>query len=183
MQKQLAFLEDSPPKGFKYFPDFISVAEEKKLLAFLQSLDWKNIHMHGVIAKRKVVHFGMDYYYDSRTFSPTTPAPKELQFLIKRAAKALKVAPQSIKEILISYYPVGAPIGWHRDAPMFESVFGVSLENSCTMKFRSDSGNYKTELEPRSGYIIEGEARWKWQHHIPAVKTERYSITMRTMKD
>ncbi|WP_408095515.1 alpha-ketoglutarate-dependent dioxygenase AlkB [Peredibacter sp. HCB2-198] len=182
MQKQLSFLENSQPKGLHYFPEFISVEEEKKLITFLQSLDWKNIHMHGVIAKRKVVHFGMDYYYDSRTFSPTTPAPKELHFLIKRAADKLKIDPGEIKEILISYYPVGAPIGWHRDAPMFESVFGVSLLNPCTMKFRSDSGNYKMELAPRSGYILEGEARWKWQHHIPAVKIERYSITMRTMK-
>jgi alkylated DNA repair dioxygenase AlkB len=30
--------------------------------------------------------------------------------------------------VLVSYYPSGATIGWHRDAPVFGDVVGVSLE-------------------------------------------------------
>lgn len=183
MTEQLSMIEEKGPDGFKYFPDFISINEEQKLLAFLRTLDWQNIHMHGVIAKRKVVHFGLDYAYDSRSLSPTTPPPDELQFLLKRAAKLLKVKPNDFKEILITYYPVGSQIGWHRDAPMFESLFGISLSGMCKFKLRKEKQLYVTELKSRSGYIIQGEARWKWQHHIPAVKEERYSITLRTLKN
>ena len=183
MPKQLALLEENGPEGFQYLPDFLSNEEELILLSFVQTLDWENIHMHGVIAKRKVVHFGMDYSYDTRRVSPTTPAPPVLTFLIDRAAKVMKVKPEDLKEILISYYPVGAPIGWHRDAPMFESVFGVSLGNECVMKFRSENESFKKVLEPRAAYVIQGPARWNWQHHIPAVKEERYSITFRTLNN
>ena len=37
---------------------------------------------------------------------------------------------------LINEYPPGAPIGWHRDAPQYDIVFGVSLLSACRMMFR-----------------------------------------------
>lgn len=175
-------IHDEAPQGFHYYPDIISPKEELNLLAFFKTLNWQNIHMHGVIAKRKVVHFGLDYAYDSRTLSPTKEAPEEIKFVIDRAAICLKVKPKDIREILITYYPVGSQIGWHRDAPLFESLFGLSLGGHCSFKLRKETTVYNTELEPRSGYIMQGEARWNWQHHIPAVKEERYSITLRTLK-
>jgi alkylated DNA repair dioxygenase AlkB len=45
-------------------------------------------------------------------------------------------------------------------------------------------GEYETyalELEPRSAYILGGEARSRWQHMIPAVKALRYSLSFRTV--
>ena len=38
------------------------------------------------------------------------------------------------------------------------------------------------ELEPRSGYVLAGESRTAWQHHVPPAKTLRYSITFRTLR-
>ncbi len=38
-------------------------------------------------------------------------------------------------------------------------------------------------LEPRSAYVLDGEARWRWQHHIPAIAAPRYSITFRTLRE
>jgi hypothetical protein len=37
---------------------------------------------------------------------------------------------------LINEYRPGAPIGWHRDAPQYEVVAGLSLLSACHMKFR-----------------------------------------------
>jgi alkylated DNA repair dioxygenase AlkB len=37
-------------------------------------------------------------------------------------------------------------------------------------------------LDPRSGYVLAGDARTKWQHHVPPAKSERYSITFRTLR-
>jgi alkylated DNA repair dioxygenase AlkB len=41
---------------------------------------------------------------------------------------------------------------------------------------------FEQPLEPRSGYVLDGPARWSWQHSIPATKEERFSITFRTLR-
>ena len=82
-------------------------------------------------------------------------------------------------------YPPGAPIGWHRDAPQFEIVIGVSLAGACRMRLKPWKGEGKIiylVLEPRSIYVIQGKARWHYQHSIPPVEETRYSITFRTMR-
>ncbi len=88
---------------------------------------------------------------------------------------------------LITEYQEGTPIGWHRDAPHFDIVVGVSQAGPCVMRFRPrgikpDRNNVVTlELAPRSAYVMRGAIRWDWQHSIPPTKARRYSITMRTL--
>lgn len=41
---------------------------------------------------------------------------------------------------------------------------------------------YKTDLAPRSLYVLAGTARFRWQHAIPPVQTLRYSLTFRTAR-
>jgi alkylated DNA repair dioxygenase AlkB len=36
-------------------------------------------------------------------------------------------------------------------------------------------------LQPRSIYILAGEARTDWEHSIPPLNALRYSITFRTL--
>ena len=31
-------------------------------------------------------------------------------------------------------------------------------------------------------YVLDGAARWQWQHAIPPGRAERYSITFRTLR-
>jgi alkylated DNA repair dioxygenase AlkB len=95
--------------------------------------------------------------------------------------------PADLVQILVSRYPGGAGIGWHRDAPMFGSkVAGVSLGAPARMRFqRSVRGAREVaavELEARSAYLLAGAARWSWQHSIPAAKDLRYSVTFRTLR-
>lgn len=42
--------------------------------------------------------------------------------------------------------------------------------------------SFEIGLEPRSGYVLADEVRWKWQHSIPATKELRSSITSRTLR-
>lgn len=88
--------------------------------------------------------------------------------------------------MLVTEYPPGAVIGWHRDAAAFDFVVGVSLLGSCQFKFRRGEGKARESVglivEPRSAYILDGPARTQWQHSIPPTKTERYSITFRTLR-
>lgn len=41
---------------------------------------------------------------------------------------------------------------------------------------------FEQPLERRSGYVLSGAARSAWQHSIPAVAQERYSVTFRTVR-
>ena len=143
--------------------------------------------MHGRAAKRTVRHYGLRYDYDSGEHVPTDPLPTELHPLRERCAGLMEREPEDLVQILVTRYPPGAGIGWHRDAPMFGSrIAGVSLGAPCRMRFqRTVAGTRRVaevELAPRSAYLLSGKARWSWQHSIPATKDLRYSVTFRTLK-
>src|SRR5688572_14389898 len=168
--------------GFKYQPELISIEEAESLLDNIRNLRFCQIRMHGVIARRRVIHYGWDYGYNSWKITPALPIPDFLLPLRQKAADFAHVEPSTLAEVLVTEYPPGAGIGWHRDAPMFGLVVGVSLVNSCRFRFRRGPGqkafiNYI--LEPRSAYVLDGEARHGWQHSISPVKKPRYSIAFR----
>jgi alkylated DNA repair dioxygenase AlkB len=95
---------------------------------------------------------------------------------------------------LINEYPPGAPIGWHRDAPQYDIVAGISLLSECRMKFRPyrvpdeaarpspRRSTNEIALARRSAYIMTGDSRAGYEHHIPAVASLRYSVTFRTFR-
>ena len=175
------------PPGFVYTPDFLTPDEEHALLAEIETYPFHEVRMRGQIARRTVIHFGWDYDYEGWKIHPTAPPSPQLRALADRCATAAEIEPESLQQFLIARYPPGATIGWHRDAPMFGSpVIGVSLLSPCTMKLRRKIGEtYEVEkqiLEPRSLYLLGGEARTKWQHSIPPIKELRYSISMRTLR-
>ncbi len=114
------------------------------------------------------------------------PLPTWLVPLRARGAALAGVDAAALVEALVQHYPVGATIGWHRDAPAFGLVVGISLGSAARLRFRRGStGRWTTwelELAPRSAYVLAGEARRSWQHSIPPTKGERYSITFRTLR-
>lgn len=178
--------EEPRPAGFGYVPDFLTTAEEGEIVAAVEALAFQEVRMHGVVARRTVVHFGWDYDYSGWKIHPTDPPPDWLRALRERSAAAASVEPERLEQFLIARYPPGASIGWHRDAPMFGSpVLGLSLLSPARMRFRRgkppDVENVTHVLEPRSLYVLDGAARTVWQHHIPPTKEMRYSITMRTV--
>ena len=181
-------LERPPaPSGLVYRPDLISEAEEQQALAVLEAMEFSTITMHGRTARRTVRHFGRDYGYESWQLVPTDPLPDELAWLADRAGSLAGLDPDDFAQILISRYPPGSTIGWHRDAPMFGAkVVGISLASACRMRFQRGKGPARQVAEvilaPRSGYVLAGAARYAWQHSIPPIKALRYSITFRTLK-
>jgi DNA oxidative demethylase len=170
-----------------YRPEFLSRAEETALLTRLESLDFAEIRMKGVVARRTAVRYGMGYGYDRRRSTPgAEPVPRWLVPLRDRCAILARLDGAELVQVLIQRYPPGAPIGWHRDSPSYEVVVGASLLSAARMRFRRGSPdsreNYEITLEPRSAYVLAGPARWTWEHHIPAAKELRYSITFRTLR-
>jgi alkylated DNA repair dioxygenase AlkB len=184
------------PEGFVYRPDLISVEEEQALVREINQLEFHEVKMHGVVARRRTRHFGLSYDYDTRKVKAGTPMPEFLVALRERLSGLTEIDPAEFFEVLLSEYSEGAGIGWHRDAPMFGVVAGISLLSACRMKLRpqpspSTSREQATSkrvkpleqiLEPRSGYLLQGTVRWQWQHHIPPTEQLRYSITYRTLR-
>src|SRR4029450_7577213 len=124
-----------------------------------------------------------------------SPLPAFLLPLRDQVASWANLDPLAFAMALINEYRPGAPIGWHRDAPQYGIVAGISLLAACRMKFRPyvspSAGRTNSEprratheitLERRSAYLITGIARGDYEHHIPAVEALRYSITFRTLR-
>ena len=176
----------SPPDGFRYVADFIDSEEEAALLGTVRSLEYASVEMRGQVARRRAAHFGWRYGYESWRIEPGPPIPEAFHPLRARAAALITVPEDDLAEVLVTEYPPGAGIGWHRDAPQFGTVVGVSLASACRMRFQRGTGETREtramELAPRSAYVLAGEVRWAWQHTIPATKTTRYSITLRTLR-
>ena len=188
-----AMFEPDLPEGFVYRDQFISAAEESELASNISATEFSNFEMRGAIARRRVAFFG--HSYAEGNTSP--PIPAFLLTLRERLAEWAQVKPSAFAMALINEYRPGAPIGWHRDAPQYDIIAGVSLLAACRMKLRpyvspgalarqSRRSPRKTTHEimllPRSAYIIRGEARSAYEHSIPPVADLRYSITFRTLR-
>ena len=181
---------DAPP-GFRYRAELIGEAEEQALVEQIGAVQFSTFEMHGVIARRRVAFFGQSY--DARG-TVALPLPEFLLAIRSRLAEWVGIEADAFAMALINEYREGAPIGWHRDAPQYQLVAGLSLLASCTMKFRpyvSPSAvpgravrraTHEVLLERRSAYVLSGEARSAFEHHIPPASQLRYSVTFRTLR-
>lgn len=174
------------PEGFLYQPNFLTETEESDLLRRIQKLEFGVYDFRGYIAKRRVLAFGGGYDFSTRRMTVASEAIPDFLISIRdRAAAVAGMTADEIGHAMITEYSIGAPIGWHRDAPQFEAIIGISLRSSCRMRFKphQDEGKIVSILlEPRSIYVMRGVARSRFQHSIPAVKDLRYSITFRTLR-
>lgn len=174
------------PEGLRYIPALLDVDEECNLLERLTTLVYGEVRMRGQVARRVVRHYGVGYAFESATVTPAEPIPTWLSGVHVKCAGLLGVPVGALVEALVTQYPPGATIGWHRDAPAFGEVVGVSLASPCALRFQRGAGKqrrvFEQRLEPRSAYVLTGPVRTRWQHSIPAVAAARYSITFRTIR-
>jgi alkylated DNA repair dioxygenase AlkB len=177
---------DLPP-GMAYRPDFVGRAEEAQLLAWLATLPFEPFLFRGYEARRQVVSFGWRYDSNRARLEPAEPIPRRLADLKDRAEAFAGLDPGDLQQVLVNEYQEGAPIGWHRDRPIFDRVVGVSLGAACPFRLRrrTDTGFERITLtiEPRSAYVLDGPARNAWEHSIPPVAAHRYSVTFRSFRD
>ena len=148
------------------------------------------MQFHEFQAKRKVASFGFDWNFDTQSLTKGKEIPVLFNPLIEKLATRLSIKSTDFGEILITEYPVGSVINWHRDAPPFDTIVGISLLADCIFKLRphdkAKQGRHSVitfPLKRRSMYIMKSEARTAWQHSIAPVKAIRYSITFRTLKE
>ena len=133
---QLQLFARDLPEGFVYRPEFISPEEERTLEGTIEQLSFAQIKMHGAIAKRRAAHFGRGYEYESGRIAHGAEIPDFFLPLRARVGEFAGRDAEQFAELLVTDYPTGAGIGWHRDAPAFDIVVGVSRVSECTMQFR-----------------------------------------------
>jgi alkylated DNA repair dioxygenase AlkB len=174
------------PEGFVFELDFITPAEERALLDEIARLPLEEAKYKQYTARRRIAYFGFGYDFTSNRLGEAPPAPPFLAPLRDKVAAWMGVAPAELEQALVTEYRPGTPLGWHRDAPDFGRVAGVSLGGWARMRLRrypaANDESIVLELAPRSAYQMKGAARWRWQHSIPATRELRYSITFRTLR-
>ena len=177
------------PSGLEYRDDLVSVAEEAALLERFAQLEVTPLVLHGVPSRRLTHAFGVGYDFGTRDTTDVEPIPDYLAELRNRSAEFAGVDPESFVEALVSRYPPGATISWHKDVLVFGGVVvGVSLGSACVMRFQRKAAGgerrvFEQPLAPRSAYALTGAARWVWQHSIPPVEEERWSVTFRQLAE
>ncbi len=177
------------PSGLLYEKELLTRAEEVALLEQFATLRFANASYREWTARRRVVSYGGRFDFERNVLVDAEPLPAFLQPLRERLAAWCGIAPGDFRQMLISEYSPGTPLGWHRDAPCFETVVGVSLGGVARMRWRPyppQASNARAvctvDLAPRSAYVMRQAARWDWQHAVSPTKALRYSVTMRTLR-
>ena len=177
------------PEGLAYEPGFLSRDEEQALIALVRALPLHAAIYKQYTARRRVASFGGSYDYDDNKLLPAQPLVQELHPLRARVARWAGVEPETLTHVLVAEYAPGTPLGWHRDVPEHEEVFGVSLGSTAVLRFRPwppidprRADIVKLRAAPRSIYAMRGPARWAWQHSVAPVDELRWSVTMRTAR-
>jgi alkylated DNA repair dioxygenase AlkB len=174
------------PEGFAYRPEFLSPDEEARLASWMAALPFQPFQFHGYEGKRRVISFGWQYDFTRSHLTKAENMPAELAAVRAGAAAVAGVEPRDRQQCRLIEYLPGAPIGWHRDRPVFETVLGISLLAPCAFRLRRRVAEgferAAVELAPRSIYRLSGVVRSQWEHSIPPVKQRRYSITFRNFR-
>lgn len=174
-QGQLFGPAQALPEGFILVPEFIDAAEERVLLQEIGELPLEAARYRQYTARRRIALF------EHRL-------PEFLQPLRVRIAAWMGLPAEALQHAPVNEYRPGTPLGWHRDAPDYERVAGVSLGGWARMRLRPYPPTkppalvLNLNLAPRSAYRMEGTARWGWQHSISATRELRYSVTFRTFR-
>ncbi len=155
-------------------PHYITPFEETNLLRIIDNQPWMTD------LKRRVQHYGYRYDYKARRATEDLKIG-ELPEWLKSYTEALSDnslfdAPPD--QVIINEYLPGQGISPHIDCvPCFgEKIASLSLGSACIMKFTNTQTHEKIPLllEPCSLIILSGDARYTWQHGIPARKTDNY---------
>jgi alkylated DNA repair protein (DNA oxidative demethylase) len=172
------------PSGLEFREEFVSPAEETRLIEEAARLPFRPFEFQGWTGNRETVSFGRRYDFNQARITPAPPIPDFLLPLRERATGFAGLGAGEFEQALVIRYGVGAGIGWHRDRPVFDKVFGLSLLSPCMLRFRrrraNDFERFALGAPPRSAYLLTGEIRRAWEHSIAPMEVMRYSITFRS---
>lgn len=181
-----------PVPGLHYISNYLNQTEQEQLISLIDQQPWITD------LKRRVQHYGYRYDYSRKRIDSSLylgALPNWIQPLATQLHDE-KWFSSPPNQLIINEYQPGQGISKHIDCvPCFgETIASISLGSPCIMVFTHPSSNEQIPwlLEPCSLLIMKAEARYEWQHSIPARKsdvyqeqkikrTRRMSLTFRTV--
>ena len=160
--------------GLHYVATYLDRDEQSHLLEVIDQQPW-NTEL-----RRRVQHYGYRYDYKKRSVTESDylgPLPRWLVALAEHMQRAgwLDTLPD---QVIINEYQPGQGIASHVDCiPCFgDTIVSLSLGSPCVMMFSSLITAMQTEIfvEPGSLIVMQGEARHRWRHGIPARKNDMF---------
>ena len=160
---------------------------EHSLIAHLAATDLSPFRFQGWLGNRKTKSFGWRYDFDDASFSRPNPFPNGS----RRSAKPPRRSPvcaRRISSTCFSPVTIQAPesAGTGTATCSRRSSGSRSDRRPCFASDAARPGGFdraSVDLEPRSIYLLSGEARWDWEHRITPGDRLRFSITFRALSD
>ncbi len=181
------------PPGARLLDDWITAAEEERLLGTIDASPWRDD------LQRRVQHYGWRYDYRARSVDASMslgPLPSWADALARRIA-AEGHDTRAPDQVIVNEYLPGQGITRHVDCiPCFGPVvLSLTLGSRCVLDLYAPVTRQHLPLPllQRSLLVLSGASRLQWAHAIAArqsdviegVKTprgRRVSLTFRTVK-
>ena len=172
----MSLFDECLPEGLGYTPMWIGVDQQASLLQLIDTSKWS------VDLGRRTQHYGRRYNYSTGRVEGLDSAP-QLPTLFNDLAERLyeeRVMQKIPDQVIVNEYLVDATatqgIAAHKDhvQDFGPVIVTLSLLEGWAMRFTREGHNYVDHLlEPGSIAVLEGEARYEWEHSIPPRKFER----------
>lgn len=170
------------PNGFYYFPNFLTSEEENQIMEYLNNnSEWFSVIPN--TKSRKVIHYGYEYPYQMAALSKSNSNAnlKKIQDIPEIFAKIIKkvydipnlitlLDKYDFDQLIINKYDPGQGISPHIDSTKFfdKIIVCITIGSGINIEFQKLNSNNKFEayVEPKSLYVMSGDARYKWTHSI-----------------
>ena len=154
--------------GLCYVHSYLNHSEQEALLQAIDQQPWLTAW------KRRTQQYGYQHQARPHALQPLAPLPTWLATLGQRLQQEgwLSQAPQ---QVTINEYEPGQGIARHRDCRCFGATIAViSLLSPCVMVWTPTPPGHSVPvlLYPGSLLLLQGEARSRWRHSIPARQSD-----------
>jgi alkylated DNA repair protein alkB family protein 8 len=162
-------METAVPGLFLYH-DFFSESLEEELINEIDSHTWV------VDYNRRLQYYG--YRNELETPYGLVRIPIAMPPLIYKLSQDIveqKIVSTQPDQVIINEYAPGEGLRPHKDRNYFENqICGVNLGSGCIMRYIKISGGDVVDVEVprRSVYVMQDDARYKWNHSIPSRKKD-----------
>ncbi len=160
--------------GLTHIRDYINKDEQNKLLDIIDQAEWSPI------LKRRVQHYGYRYNYKKGLLTSSSylgALPDWAQSLANKFS-ADGLTATALDQVIVNEYKPGQGITSHIDCvPCFgNTIISLSLGSSCIMDLTHSITKEKVSLflSPGTVIVLQGEARYDWEHRIAARKKDKY---------
>ena len=166
--------------GLGYCPNFLEPDRIGQLVECLSHLEWNPVIRRSGVVKREEIWAGIHSDPRSRRVTVEPPPPRlvvDVGHSIERFLGLL----QPFDSYLMNRYPVGGSISPHTDDARYGApIVGLSLKGECVLVLMQ-SPEHRTEcpIEAGSLFVLDGPARWNYQHAVSDLTAARLSVTFR----